>query len=182
MPWVALLCEDGGMRAVLSGVLLVVGLCSACSKSAAAAVRSDGTLILQVGGDESSIRAALASAGVTIGPPQRLRSREFDPVPPVVPPVHDDPSPTPDPTDGSKDGPKEQPKDDPAPPKPPTFKIVKLRRGQTLIHLAKEHLGNGNRFRDLLLLNGWTEEQARRLSEGQPVKVPIDNASKTRRE
>ena len=183
-----LVCEDGGMRAVLAGVLLVVGLGSSCSKNAAAAVRSDGTLILQVGGGESSIRAALAAAGVTIGPPQRLRSPEVepDPVPvPVPAPSHGDPSHE-NPAPRPNDGPVEPPKVDPVPPKPhvpqPTWKTVKLRRGQTLIHLAKEHLGNGNRFRDILQLNGWTEAQARRLSEGQEVKVPIDKAGKARRE
>lgn len=169
------------MRLVLAGVLVVVGLGSSCSKNAAAAVRSDGTLILQVGGGESSIRTALAAVGVTIGPPQRLRSPEAEPdLVPTPAPSHQDPAP------GPKERVVEPPKVAPVPQTPevpqPTWKTVKLRRGQTLIHLAKEHLGNGNRFRDILQLNGWTEAQARRLSEGQEVKVPIDKAGKARRE
>ncbi|HEX5050715.1 MAG TPA: hypothetical protein VFZ65_02985 [Planctomycetota bacterium] len=60
-----------------------------------------------------------------------------------------------------------------APPEPePDYVVVKLARGQTLIHLAKRYLGDGNRFRELLTLNGWTEADARRLPENQPVRVP----------
>ena len=60
----------------------------------------------------------------------------------------------------------------PAPEPAPSFVVVKLARGQTLIHLAKKHLGDGNRFRDILALNGWTEADARRLRENQDVKIP----------
>jgi hypothetical protein len=184
-------CEDAAMRAVLLGVLVAgVWLCSSCSKSAAAAVRGDGTLILQVGGGEDSIRAALAAAGVAMGPPQRLRDVDLGPAIPEAPPKNLPPErqPAPLPGPGEVDPQRGDPQPDlvdppPAPPvEPPTYQIVKLRRGQTLIHLAKEYLGNGNRFRDLLTLNGWTEAQARRLAEGQPVKVPIARADKPRRE
>jgi nucleoid-associated protein YgaU len=70
----------------------------------------------------------------------------------------------------------------PAPEDPPpspsaagaATKVVTLKRGQTLIHLAKEHLGSGNRFRELLELNGWSDEDARRLAEGTKVRVPVE--------
>ncbi len=55
--------------------------------------------------------------------------------------------------------------------------MVELSRGETLIHLAKKYLGDGNRFRDILTANGWTEQDARRLPAGQLVRVPVDASS-----
>jgi nucleoid-associated protein YgaU len=49
-----------------------------------------------------------------------------------------------------------------------------------LIHLAKKYLGDGNRFREILTANGWTERDARRLPAGQAVKVPLDPSSAPR--
>ncbi len=157
------------MRLVLPWCVLVVSAClPSCSESAAATVPGDGTLILEVGGQQGSLREALAAAGVTMAPAQRVRDLEVrqesvpvldgagqDPKQPPEPVVDPDQVPLPTPTE-------------------PQFKTVSLKRGQTLIHLAKEHLGNGNRFRELLECNGWTETQARRLPEGAQVKVPVD--------
>lgn len=157
-----------GMRAVLSGVLVVGGLASSCSESAAAAVPSEGALVLELGGQQESLRAGLAAAGITLGPPQRLRE--------LPPPSVDEPPPavgreTPAPAPEVTPGPAPAAPVAPAPESP--WKVVKLKRGQTLIHLAKEHLGNGNLFRELLELNGWTEAEARRLPEGASVRVPV---------
>ena len=42
------------------------------------------------------------------------------------------------------------------------------------MHLAKQHLGSGLRYREILEANGWTEADAKRLREGQAVKIPVD--------
>ncbi len=49
---------------------------------------------------------------------------------------------------------------------------VSLDAGQTLFELARVHLGDGNRFHELLELNGWSEAQARRLPVGTVVQLP----------
>ena len=138
----------------------------ACGASEAASRPVDGTLRLEIGGAQGSLREALSAAGVPVTHRKRLRTVATEPQHDAVEPP---PSPTPQPPAPAPGV------DKPAPPVPPaaTFKIVVLERNQTLIHLAKIHLGNGNRFREILAANGWTEDQARRLAEGTKVKVPI---------
>ena len=50
---------------------------------------------------------------------------------------------------------------------------MRLGDGETLIHLARRHLGDGRRYTDLLKWNGWTEKDARRLPRNQPVKIRV---------
>lgn len=58
-------------------------------------------------------------------------------------------------------------------PRPSTdYFVVTLGPRQNLIQLAKKHLGNGNRFREIMALNGWSEADTRRLQAGQKVKIP----------
>lgn len=157
--------------AALVSVSIAAMLAASCGSSEAASKPSDGTLVLEVGGANSSLREALSAAGVAMGEARRLRSVEPEPVPdPVEPspqPVHE-PEPRVEP---------ERSPVAPEPPQPTRYRTVVLERGQTLIHLAKIHLGNGNRFREILTANGWSEAQARRLAEGTKVKVPIDDDS-----
>ncbi|MCA8956656.1 MAG: hypothetical protein KDC87_11330, partial [Planctomycetes bacterium] len=54
----------------------------------------------------------------------------------------------------------------------PAFTEVRLAAGQTLYGLCRDQLGNGARWREVAKLNGWSEAQAGRLSEGQSVKLP----------
>lgn len=163
------------MRWVLPWCVLVVGVwLPSCSESAAATVPGDGTLILEVGGEQTSLREALVAAGVTMAPAQRVRDLE----------VRQESAPAPDAADPAQQPPEEPvagPEVVPPPAAEPQFKTVLLKRGQTLIHLAKEHLGDGNRFRDLLECNGWTETDARRLAEGTKVRVPVGKAAERRR-
>ena len=49
---------------------------------------------------------------------------------------------------------------------------VRLTKGQTLYALAKLELGDGNRWKELLKLNGWSEAQATKLREGTAVRLP----------
>lgn len=160
------------MRWVLrGGVLGVVLVAAACNERRAPPPPVDGSLVLELGGPQGSLREALSAHGVTIGPGHHLRDLPVEPLDATARTPQDGPSPS------HPDDP--QPRTEPAPvdPPPPTpapaeFKVVQLRRGQTLIHLAKEQLGDGNRFRELLTLNGWTEADARRLAEGTSVRVP----------
>ena len=57
-------------------------------------------------------------------------------------------------------------------PAAPDWFLVTLGPKQTLIHLAKKHLGNGNRYREIMQVNGWDEDQVRRLPAGTQVKIP----------
>ena len=54
----------------------------------------------------------------------------------------------------------------------PVERIVRLRAGQTIYGLAREHLGAAARYREILDRNGWSERQAARLPAGTPVKLP----------
>ena len=61
----------------------------------------------------------------------------------------------------------------PPDPPPPETLTVYLRQGETLIGLARSHLGDGSRWREILSLNGWTETQAEKLPVGTKVQVPL---------
>ena len=157
------------------GVVLVGVLPQSCGESAAASRVSDGTLVLEVGGGQSSLRQALAGVGITIGPAHLLWDRDPAPAGPMDggnQPPSPEAEPEPQPEAVAPPAPVEPP---PSPSAAgPATKVVTLKRGQTLIHLAKEHLGSGNRFRELLELNGWSDEEARRLAEGTKVRVPVE--------
>lgn len=146
-----------------SSALLLLALATgsaACGSPARAGEASDGTLTLELGGDAGSLREALLAVGIEPAPPQRLRSE-----PPAEPaPVAESP---PEPV-----APADTPPPEPTP--EPEFRTVTLREKQTLIHLAKEVLGNGNRYRDLLEWNHWTEADARRLPAGTQVRVRVE--------
>ena len=49
--------------------------------------------------------------------------------------------------------------------------IVKLPEGETLIHVARRHLGDGRRFAEVMNWNGWSESDARRLPTGQEIRL-----------
>lgn len=140
---------------------------AACSDSRAASHAGEGKLVLEVGGAHSSLRQALTRAGVELPPAQRVTSAGEDAGPAA----------------GGSDGgaaaetpPK--PADEPAPQQPEApaveepFVYVTLGERQTLIHLARKYLGDGNRFREIVELNGWSEADTRRLKAGQRVKIP----------
>lgn len=153
-------------------VSLAVLTAVSCGSSEAAGKPIDGTLRLEVGGMQGSLREALSAAGVVMAPAKHVRAVEPEPDP------SGEPSPMPTPATAHEPTPP-VPAPAVSPPAEPAerFRIVVLGRGQTLIHLAKIHLGNGNRFREILAANGWTEAQARRLPEGTKVRVPVDDGS-----
>ncbi|MBX3461944.1 MAG: hypothetical protein KF830_02150 [Planctomycetes bacterium] len=133
--------------ALLQAVALVAALTAvACARPAAAELRPD-TLWLELGGGGDSLQRALVAAGVPMASPEAGPN--------------------------AAEVPREAPPEPPGQGAGPDHFVVLLERGETLIHLAKKHLGNGNRFREILAANGWTEAEARRLPAGQPVKVPL---------
>lgn len=145
--------------------LLALASLAACGRPVPAPPGGD-TLVLELGGAQGSLRQALVAAGVA--------APAAPPGAPTVPPPAD-PAPR---RDG---GPEAVPAVAPAPPPAqPDHIVVELGRGETLIHLAKKYLGDGNRFREILAANGWTERDARRLPAGQAVKVPLDPATAPR--
>ena len=154
------------MRRVLCLSCVLLGSV-ACTSSDGAPKPSDGVMILEVGGEQPSLREALEAHGVTVAAARLLRPEGSAPV-----------SAGEDTLSERAEQPPEtrrEPRTTPVKPPPElaeSFVVVKLARGQTLIHLAKKHLGDGNRFRDILALNGWTEADARRLRENQDVKIP----------
>jgi nucleoid-associated protein YgaU len=147
-----------------------------CSPSPVAARATDGTLQLEVGGGHGSLRGSLQAAGIEVGPPRRLRPVAPEP---VTEPAESDQAP-PQPTPGPHTPPAPVPVEEPKP--TPDYFVVTLGPRQNLIQLAKKHLGNGNRFRDIMALNGWSEADTRRLQAGQKVKIPrVAAASSPRR-
>jgi len=61
---------------------------------------------------------------------------------------------------------------EPPPESEPESRTVWLVEGQTISELAQTHLGSSRRWHEILELNGWTEDDARRLGVGTPVRLP----------
>lgn len=145
-------------------VLLLVA--TACSGSATAPPTAEGVLVLEVGGDASSLREALRALGEASEP---APAPDPTSAPREVHAPGEEPRPNAEPADGPP--PRNQPAAAP-PAADAAWFTVALAEGQTPIHLARKHLGDGNRFREILQLNGWSESDARRLHTGQVVKIP----------
>lgn len=159
------------LSVLLSGVLV------ACGQPAPSRPGAN-TLVLEVGGDHGSLRRSLVAAGVAVEASHRLRSDPAVAAPDPATGAAVGPSAAPQQTPPRQEGPPAplptpapEPVD-PAPQPEPDHLVVRLQRGQTLIHLAKKHLGNGNRYREIMACNGWNDADTRRLKEGQEVKIP----------
>ena len=57
-------------------------------------------------------------------------------------------------------------------PEPKPQRFVFLEPGGTISQIAEEQLGETKRMNEVLELNGWTEEDARRLHPGTKVLLP----------
>lgn len=154
----------------LSGFLAACFLTAACAESNAGSRASDGVLVLEVGGEQASLREALHAVGVEVAPRPRA---EVTDVPPG--PVEQVPPP------GPGEQPQPQPQPTPAPAPQETWFTVEMKSGDSLIQIAKKHLGNGNRFRDILKWNGWSEDDALTLRPGTKVKLRRDALTNGRR-
>lgn len=131
------------------GVLVLAG----CGDDAAAARTGDGELVLEVGGPHPSLRQTLRGLGVAFAAPEVLVPEPDAPDAGIA----DDAEPVPGPVPG---------------PEPSPFVVVVLGEGQTVAHLARTHLGDANRYAEILTLNGWSESDSRRLRPGTKVRIP----------
>jgi nucleoid-associated protein YgaU len=158
----------------------LVAVVAACGDGREPMPAGDGALVLELGGNQPSLRKALERAGLAVPPPVDLSPAVAVPAPATG--DADAPKPTPPVRRGSAEAqkpPTPTPTPTPAPtPAEQAFTTVVLAEGQTLIHLARKHLGDGNRFRDILELNGWTEVESRRLKPGTKVKIPKAGAAR----
>ncbi|MFN9275185.1 MAG: LysM peptidoglycan-binding domain-containing protein [Planctomycetota bacterium] len=164
------------MRIQRWSVLAVAALAAACGGEREPMPAGDGALVLEVGGGQPSLRRALERAGFDVPPPVDLASPGAAQAPAPETDARTQPEAPPSVRRAEGD---EAPKPTPTPPRgaapaavEPAFTVVTLAEGQTLIHLARKHLGDGNRFREILALNGWSEAESRRLKPGTKVKVP----------
>lgn len=172
--------RQGWLWAVSLAALVLV---TACDSKPVATSSSEDVLVLDVGGAQPSLRAALVALGRSVEPPRELSQRipdrssdsgfggqkhrsldedgggaRRDVVPKLDPQAGDPPLPQPAP-----------PIPDLVPESP--WVIVKLGKGETPIHIAKRCLGDGRRFREVMQWNGWSERDTHYLQEGQDVKI-----------
>lgn len=176
--------QDPCMRQgwVWAVMIAAVGWFSACSQKVAVAATPDDVLVLEVGGDQESLRAALVALGREVGPAYALAPRPAASSREVVDPnrngAPDEPpfalgGPTipPSPRPEAKGPGNPQPGLEVKPERESEWVTVPLPEGETLIHVARRHLGDGRRFGELLEWNGWSDADARRLKRDQPVKI-----------
>lgn len=159
------------VRSRLLVVCVAVALAVGCTERRQTARSSEGVLVLEVGGEHGSLRGALLAAGVdanAIAPALRIA----DATPADAGLAHDE-----SPANGERAPakPPDQEQGSAEPPRPGVGGedvVVELGRGETLMQLAKHHLGSSARYREILERNGWSEADARRLRAGQLVKIP----------
>lgn len=152
---------------------LVLAACAglaACNAKSAPAELGDGELVLELGTGNRSLEASLRSAGVTLLPPQRIDDVKVEEPPAPKPPEAEAPKPQGD-VGGSGTSAK-KPLEQTPPPVDPAYLEVTLQPNQTLIDLARKHLGSGAKFTEILKANGWTEADAKKLKAGRKVKIP----------
>jgi len=147
------------MRYLVPAVVVLSLSVAGCNPQAAAAVARDGTLLLELGGNGRSLADELRRLGVQ---PQELPE----------PAAATEPTDAPNVAGDAGDG--QAPADDPRAAQPAAAAPVEvvLQKGQTLFALAREYLGSAGRFRELLEVNGLTEEQARKLRPGTRLRLP----------
>jgi nucleoid-associated protein YgaU len=153
------------------GVLCCCMGLAACTDGKAATRDTEGQLVLELGGPHGSLRQALQTAGVTLGPAMRLQ----EPADPAESGdgAQKEPGSGDAGANATADPPQPPPVPEPVPePDAEPYVVVTLAERQTLIHLARKYLGDANRFREILTLNGWSEADSRRLLPGQRVKIP----------
>ncbi|MCB9879692.1 MAG: hypothetical protein H6835_19025 [Planctomycetes bacterium] len=172
MVWRRALWHHPGMRLLGRAWILVVASVAACGGDPVRTPRGDGVLVLEVGGAQPSLRSALSALGRSVEAPHRLSPLSevsSKPVMGALPPLDESAGPE-----------AQQQQQQSAPPEPeivpeiapePEWVTVPLPKGETLIHVARRHLGDGRRYVDLLEWNGWSDADARKLSPDTPVRI-----------
>ena len=175
--------QDLGMRQswVWAVGFTVVFSLTGCGGRDVAAATPDDVLVLEVGGPQPSLRASLLALGRPVKPAHRL---SLATVPSVGHAGLEDllgqpaQAPLGLPTNPVVPGEPEAGPTVPQrrfvaqPPQPLSeWVVVPLPKDQTLVHVARRHLGDGRRWQELLEWNGWSEADARRLRVGQAVKI-----------
>jgi len=141
------------MRLLLSFVLIVAALVSALLLHAE--LTGGGDLAVKAAESQDRMRDRL-SLELGEAPILVLESEKQTPAPKP---------PAPDP------GPEPRPDPRPSPTRPPQ-RFVFLEPGGTISEVAQKQLGTMKRTNEILELNGWTEEDARRLHPGTKILLP----------
>jgi len=136
------------MRLLLSFVLIVAALVSALLLHAE--LTGGGDLAVKAAESQGRMRDRL-SLELGEAPILVLESEKPAPAPKPLPP---DPGP------------------DPRPDPRPSQRFVFLEPGGTISEVAEKQLGTLKRTNEILELNGWTEEDARRLRPGTKILLP----------
>lgn len=156
------------VRYVVGGCLLVLQACG----GSAPPPPSKNLLVLEVGGDHQPLSSALSALQPAprerpAVPPSQPRSERSEP--------RSDPVPVKPPVERPAKPPVKPPAKPPVKPPEPALAVhtVRLGEGQSVAGLAREHLGDHTRWREILELNGWTEAEAMRLPVGAKVVMPV---------
>jgi nucleoid-associated protein YgaU len=148
-------------------------LVAACAQRPPARIAGDGEFVLELGGSNRSLAASLRALGVELLPARAAPE-----------PQPQDGNQAGNESDGGVDGPgadgssapdagERDPGTDREAAAGPAWIEVRLASKQTLMDLAKEHLGTSRRFQEIMELNGWSDRDARRLKVGQVVRIPM---------
>ncbi|MEC9047520.1 MAG: hypothetical protein VYA51_05860 [Planctomycetota bacterium] len=154
-------------RPVLAGLVLVLGAAGACAKPAPEPPSGDA-LVLEVGGQQSSLRESLRSMGKEVAPPRRLRPAA--PAPQVEPARQARPAAPPSEDAADVDPPAQAPPQ-PNPAESEWVVVELLEEDRNLGDVAKRHLGSSRRYLDIQRWNGIDDAQARRLRAGYKLKL-----------
>lgn len=138
-------------------------------------------LSLEVGGEYASLRGALVAMGRDVAPPKRLRPVEQQPASSPGDALAGgsargaEPEPL-GPGSARRLDPPAQPAVEPLEPEPPPPAVsewvtVELPNKETVVDIARRHLGDGNRFHEIMKWNGLSEAAARKLRPGHPIRI-----------
>ena len=164
--------------------LWVVGLAAVVSGAACDGKSADGSdepsdiMVLEVGGTQPSLRAALIAQGVTVTPGYQLSQPSEGGVADLER-VDGRQQHTVNGSDqgvgglGSAEKSSQEPVaiPDPALPQESEWVVVTLRENETLTHVARRCLGNGHRFYEIMKWNGFSDRDTRRMAVGTAIKI-----------